>query len=89
MPLAEVDRHDLCALTPNVADITGIKLAYERRPALLPLAEQAADVSARKSRLPAEKRGKWRSQKALVHPKWCGPEGFLSVQIQPDPTVQK
>ena len=45
--LAEIDRHDLCALTPEVAAITGVELAYRRKEAaLLPLAEQAADIGA-------------------------------------------
>ena len=29
--LSAVDRHDLCALTPHVADLTGVELAYKRK----------------------------------------------------------
>jgi glutamate synthase domain-containing protein 2 len=29
--LAAVDHHDLCALTPEVADLTGVELAYKRK----------------------------------------------------------
>ncbi|HHW12923.1 MAG TPA: FMN-binding glutamate synthase family protein [Firmicutes bacterium] len=43
--LSEVDRRDLCALTPTVAEITGVELGYRRKEAArFPMGEQPARV---------------------------------------------
>jgi glutamate synthase domain-containing protein 2 len=43
--LTEVNRQDLCALTPAVAEITGVELAYRRKgTAVFPMQEQPATI---------------------------------------------
>ncbi|NLM36949.1 MAG: FMN-binding glutamate synthase family protein, partial [Firmicutes bacterium] len=43
--LSEVDRHDLCALTSAVAEITGVELAYHRKASVrVPLGEERASA---------------------------------------------